>query len=52
VGSLSTFLAVPLAFLIGRLYNDTTLPMIGGFVLLSCISSGIMRWADRAALAA
>jgi len=47
VGSLSTFLAVPIAFLIGSLYNNTTLPLIGGFVLLSITSLGIMRWANR-----
>jgi len=47
IGSLSTFLSVPIAFLIGRLYNDTTLPLVGGFALLSIISLGIMRWANR-----
>lgn len=47
VGSLSTFLSVPIAFLIGRLYNYTTLPLIGGFALLSLTSLGIMRWANR-----
>jgi DHA1 family bicyclomycin/chloramphenicol resistance-like MFS transporter len=47
VGSLSTLLSVPIAFLIGRLYNGTTLPLIGGFALLSIISSGIMRWANH-----
>ena len=47
VGSLSTFLSVPIALLIGRLYNDTTLPLIGGFALLSLSALGIMRWANR-----
>ena len=47
VGALSTFLAVPIAFLIGRLYNETTLPLVGGFALLSLISLGIMHWANR-----
>jgi DHA1 family bicyclomycin/chloramphenicol resistance-like MFS transporter len=47
VGSLSTFLAVPIAFVIGHLYNDTTLPLVGGFALLSATSLCIMRWANR-----
>jgi MFS transporter, DHA1 family, multidrug resistance protein len=47
VASLSNFLAVPIAFLIGGLYNDTTLPLIGGFALLSITSFCIMRWANR-----
>lgn len=47
IGSLSTFLSVPIAFVIGRLYNDTTLPLVGGFALLSIISLFIMRWANR-----
>lgn len=48
VGALSTFLSVPIAFLIGRLYNDTTLPLVGGFALLSLTALGILRWAERA----
>ena len=47
IGSLSTFLAVPIAFLIGRLYNATTLPLVGGFALLSITSLVIMHWVNR-----
>jgi len=47
IGALSTLLSVPIALLIGRLYNDTTLPLVGGFALLSITSLGIMRWANR-----
>jgi len=47
IGSLSTLLSVPIALLIGRLYNDTTLPLVGGFALLSIASFFIMRWANR-----
>ena len=47
IGALSTFLSVPIALLIGRLYNDTTLPLVGGFALLSIISLYIMHWANR-----
>ena len=47
IGALSTFLSVPIGLLIGRLYNDTTLPLVGGFTLISIISLCIMRWANR-----
>jgi DHA1 family bicyclomycin/chloramphenicol resistance-like MFS transporter len=47
VGALSTLLSVPIAFVIGRLYDDTTLPLVGGFALLSILSLIIMRWANR-----
>jgi DHA1 family bicyclomycin/chloramphenicol resistance-like MFS transporter len=47
VGALSTFLSVPIALVIGRLYNDTTLPLVGGFAVLSISSLCIMRWANR-----
>ncbi len=47
VGSLSTFITVPLAILIGMSYNGTALPMIGGFAILSLLSILIMRWADE-----
>ena len=47
IGALSTFLSVPIALLIGGLYNDTTLPLVGGFALLSITSLYIMHWANR-----
>ena len=47
VGSLSTFVAVPLAIIIGRSYDGTTLPLIGGFAILSIFAAVIMRWAEN-----
>jgi DHA1 family bicyclomycin/chloramphenicol resistance-like MFS transporter len=47
VGSLSTFIAVPLAIVIGRCYDGTILPLIGGFAILSFFSTFIMRWAEK-----
>lgn len=47
VGSLSTFVAVPLAIIIGRSYDGTTLPLISGFVILSTLAAAVMRWAER-----
>jgi MFS transporter, DHA1 family, multidrug resistance protein len=46
VGSLSTFLSVPLAVVIGRCYDGTTLPLVGGFAILSILTAFVMRWAD------
>ena len=34
VGSLSTLVALPFAYVIGQLFNDTVLPLVGGFSLL------------------
>jgi DHA1 family bicyclomycin/chloramphenicol resistance-like MFS transporter len=47
IGSLSSLIAVPLAILIGRCYNGTTLPLITGFTILSILSIFIMRWANN-----
>lgn len=46
VGSLSTFMSVPLGILIGQSYNGTVLPLVGGFAILGVISIAIMRWAE------
>ncbi len=45
VGSLSTFISVPLGTWIGQSYNGTILPLVIGFAVLSVVSMGIMRWA-------
>jgi DHA1 family bicyclomycin/chloramphenicol resistance-like MFS transporter len=47
VGSLSTFVSVPLAIVIGRSYDGTTLPLVGGFAILSILTAFVMRWADN-----
>lgn len=47
VGSLSTFIAVPLGTLIGQGYNGTVLPLVGGFAILSTSSLLVMKWAER-----
>ena len=46
VGSLSTFISVPLGIWIGQGYNGTILPLVGGFAGLSVLSLGVMRWAE------
>ena len=47
VGSLSAFMAVPLAAFIGRCYNGTVLPLICGFAVLSILSLIVIHWADQ-----
>ena len=47
VGSLSTFISVSLGILIGQSYNNTILPLVGGFAILSMLSMVIMRWAEK-----
>jgi DHA1 family bicyclomycin/chloramphenicol resistance-like MFS transporter len=47
VGSLSTFISVPLGTLIGQSYDNTILPLVGGFAFLSTLSMVIMRWAEK-----
>lgn len=47
VGSLSTFVSVPLGILVGQSYNGTVLPLVGGFALFSIVGVAIMIWANR-----
>ncbi len=46
VGSLSTFISVPLGTVIGRSYNGTVLPLIAGMALLSALSLIVIRWIE------
>jgi DHA1 family bicyclomycin/chloramphenicol resistance-like MFS transporter len=47
VGSLSTFIAMPLGVTIGQSYNGTVLPLVGGFALLSGVGLLVRRWVER-----
>jgi MFS transporter, DHA1 family, multidrug resistance protein len=47
VGSLSTFIAVPLAIGIGRGYDGTVLPLFAGFSILSLVSLIIIAWVGK-----
>ncbi|MFZ7127869.1 MAG: multidrug effflux MFS transporter [Desulfobacterales bacterium] len=48
IGALSGFISVPIAIWIGKAYNGTTLPLIGGFTILGILSLFVMRWAENA----
>ncbi|MEM7797626.1 MAG: multidrug effflux MFS transporter [Chloroflexota bacterium] len=46
VGSLANFISIPLGAGIGRAFDGTVLPLIGGFALLCFLSIFVMRWAE------
>lgn len=48
VGSLSTLVALSLGTVIGRVYDGTILPLVGGFALLGLVSLATMAWTERA----
>lgn len=50
VGSLSTFMSLPLAWMIGHRFDGTVLPLVTGFAVLSAAALLVMRWADGRAL--
>ncbi len=47
VGSLSTFISVPLGVLIGQSFNATLYPLVSGFALLSLTALALILWAER-----
>jgi DHA1 family bicyclomycin/chloramphenicol resistance-like MFS transporter len=46
VGSLSTFISVPLGTMIGQSYNGTVIPLIAGLAILSVLSLAVVRWIE------
>jgi MFS transporter, DHA1 family, multidrug resistance protein len=46
VGSLSSFISVPLGIWIGQSYNATVIPLVAGFAILSAASLIVMHWAE------
>jgi DHA1 family bicyclomycin/chloramphenicol resistance-like MFS transporter len=49
VGSLTTFLSLALGTLIGRSFDGTVLPLVGGFAGLGLAALAMMRWAEAPA---
>jgi DHA1 family bicyclomycin/chloramphenicol resistance-like MFS transporter len=52
VGSITTFVSLALGTLIGRSFDGTVLPLVGGFAGLSIAALAVMRWAEAPARAA
>jgi DHA1 family bicyclomycin/chloramphenicol resistance-like MFS transporter len=46
VGSLSTFIAIPLGIFIGQSYKGTVFPLVLGIGILSGLSILVVRWAE------
>ncbi len=48
VGSLSTFISLPLGWAVGNSFDGGVLPLVAGFALLGLASLVVMAWAERA----
>lgn len=46
VGSVSSLISIPIGAIIGRMFNGTILPLVGGFAVMCFIAIFVMRWAD------
>ncbi len=49
VGSVSTFISLPLGWAIGHMFDNTVVPLIAGFAILGAVSLVIMWWTERGA---
>jgi DHA1 family bicyclomycin/chloramphenicol resistance-like MFS transporter len=47
VGAVSTMIAIPPAALVGHMFDQTILPMVGGFAVLGGLALAVGLWADR-----
>lgn len=47
VGSLTLFIAVPMGIMISQNYNQTILPLVGGFAILGILSLIAIHWAKQ-----
>ena len=47
VGSVSTFISLPLGWAIGYLFDNTVVPLIAGFAILGALSLIVMWWTER-----
>ena len=46
IGSLSTLISIPLGTFIGQSYDNTVLPLFGGFFILGLLATALMRIAE------
>ena len=47
IGSLTTFLSMLSGLWIGRAFDGTVLPLVGGFAILGIASLGVMGWTEK-----
>jgi DHA1 family bicyclomycin/chloramphenicol resistance-like MFS transporter len=50
VGSLSTFISVPIGIAIGQAYDQSVMPLVLGFLTFALIASALMVWAEKGAV--
>jgi DHA1 family bicyclomycin/chloramphenicol resistance-like MFS transporter len=50
IGSISTFVSLPFGWLIGQMYDDTVLPLVGGFFSLGLAALISACWTERTLL--
>jgi len=47
IGAGTTFVSMSFGTLIGQFYDQTLMPMVAGFVILSIVSLSVMYWVER-----
>ena len=47
IGSVSTFMSIPLGTMIGLLYNGTILPLVGGFLVFTALAYAVMCFTEK-----
>ena len=46
VGSLATFISVPMGTIIGQSYNGTIIPLVAGIAVMAGVSLAVVRWIE------
>ncbi|WP_196160744.1 multidrug effflux MFS transporter [Reinekea sp. G2M2-21] len=47
VGSISNFISIPFAIIIGKAYANNVTPIVGGFLVFGLLTLGIIIWVNR-----
>lgn len=47
VGSLSTFISVPIGIVIGQAYHQSVMPLVYGFLICTLVGTVLMLWAEK-----
>jgi len=47
VGSVSTFISLPLGWAVGNAFDGTVMPLVAGFAVLGGLSLAVMWWTER-----
>jgi len=47
IGSVSSIMSMSIGTVIGQMYNNTLLPISGGFVIMGTLALCLMYWAEK-----